>query len=331
MELKLDDEVQDALVEIFELIPGSDRDGPDYELERHMAVQRFCGYDYVRAYLDEVRLTFHDRQSEDTASLKREGGRIYRDEHRGPITTWEELESFEWPDLGAPHISRTLEWYERNLPDDMCIVSGGVGHFCEHLCWLMGYETLCYALYDQRDLVEAIAARILEYETELMRRYLEFDRLKITFASDDMGFKGDLFFSQSDMERFVLEGHRLLARMAHDAGRLYLLHSCGNLTKIMGTLIDHVRIDGKHSFEDTIEDVCDAKRSYGNRIALLGGIDVDFLCRSDEASIRRRVRDTLDTCQSGGGYCLGTGNTVANYIPLANYLVMLDEGRLYGR
>jgi uroporphyrinogen decarboxylase len=31
----------------------------------------------------------------------------------------------------------------------------------------------------------------------------------------------------------------------------------------------------------------------------------------------------------GGGYCLGTGNSVANYIPLENYLAMVDEGRLY--
>lgn len=29
----------------------------------------------------------------------------------------------------------------------------------------------------------------------------------------------------------------------------------------------------------------------------------------------------------GGGYCLGTGNSVANHIPTENYLAMLDEGR----
>jgi len=39
------------------------------------------------------------------------------------------------------------------------------------------------------------------------------------------------------------------------------------------------------------------------------------------------VRRTLAVCQPGGGYCLGTGNSVANYIPLDNYLAMLDEGR----
>ena len=65
--------------------------------------------------------------------------------------------------------------------------------------------------------------------------------------------------------------------------------------------------------------------------ALIGGLDVDFLCRAEEPAIRARVRETLDTCLPGGGYCLGTGNSVANYIPLDNYLAMLDEGRKFGR
>jgi hypothetical protein len=29
----------------------------------------------------------------------------------------------------------------------------------------------------------------------------------------------------------------------------------------------------------------------------------------------------------GNGYCLGTGNTAADYVPKQNYLAMLDEGR----
>ena len=91
-----------------------------------------------------------------------------------------------------------------------------------------------------------------------------------------------------------------------------------------------MRIDGLHSFEDTIETVEQAKERYGHRIAVLGGIDVDFLCRASEEEIRRRVRQTIDACQPGGGFCLGTGNTVANYIPLDNYLAMIDEGRRYG-
>ena len=45
----------------------------------------------------------------------------------------------------------------------MCVIgSGGFAHFAEYLTWLMGYETLCYALFDQRDLVAAIAQRLIE-------------------------------------------------------------------------------------------------------------------------------------------------------------------------
>jgi uroporphyrinogen decarboxylase len=124
--------------------------------------------------------------------------------------------------------------------------------------------------------------------------------------------------------------HKKMAAIAHEHGKIYLLHACGNLDEVMETLIEDVKIDGRHSFEDEIEPVTEAKRKYGGRIALLGGIDVNFLCLANESEIRKRVRNTLDVCMPGGGYCLGSGNSVTNYIPVENYLIMLDEGRKYG-
>jgi len=245
--------------------------------------------------------------------------------------SWEDFEKYPWPDPHAPSLTREIEWFSRHLPDDMCIIgSGAFAHFAEMLTWLMGYETLCYALYDQRDLVQAITDRLTEFYRVGLQRVLQFDRVKLVWGSDDMGFKTGLMISPADTRQFVLRPHALMARMAHEAGRPYLLHACGNLGDIMEDLIEDVKIDAKHSFEDTIEDVRDVKRRYGARLSLLGGLDVDFLCRADEARIRQRVRDTLDVCLPGGGYCLGTGNSVANYIPLDSYLAMVDEGRLYG-
>jgi uroporphyrinogen decarboxylase len=135
--------------------------------------------------------------------------------------------------------------------------------------------------------------------------------------------------SPADTREFILPGHKLMAQIAHDAGRPYLLHSCGNLFDIMEDLIEDVQIDAKHSFEDTIESVIEDKEIYGDRLTLLGGIDVDFLCRADGGQVRARVRRTLEACMPGGGYCLGTGNSVANYIPVDNYLAMMDEGRSF--
>jgi uroporphyrinogen decarboxylase len=329
IELFLDGEVQDAVCQRFGIAKGLDKNDPVGALKRQIAIQRFLGYDFVRCSVEGVDMQFKQAVAEDTADLKRGGGRSYTDEHTGPIMTWEEFEKYPWPDP-QKITTRVLEWYEKNLPDGMCVIgSGGFAHFCEWISWLMGYETLCFALFDNRALIKAIVDRSIELNVKTLKLLLQFKRVKIIWGSDDMGFRSGTLISPKDLREFVLPGHKLMAQMSHDAGRPYLLHSCGNLATIMDDLVADVKIDAKHSFEDTIERVEDAKRTYGQKVALLGGVDVDFLCNASEEQIRARVRATLDACMPGGGYCLGTGNSVANYIPLDSYLAMVDEGRRY--
>ncbi len=329
IELFLDWEIQEEIARRYGVLDGLEPDDPHFMQQRAVALQRFLGYDYVRQGLDALEMPTRGCSVDDTAELARESGRNYMEEHEGPITNWEEFEAYPWPDP-RESTTRALEWYEENLPEDMCVVgSGGFAHFAEHLTWLMGYETLCYALYDQRDLVRAISERLTDIFRVSLARMLEFDRVKIVWGSDDMGFKTATLISPDDLREFVLPGHELMARMSHEAGRPYLLHSCGNMSAIMEDLIEDVEIDARHSFEDAIEPVSLACERYGDRIAILGGIDVDFLCRADEEQIRRRVRETLQKCMPGGGYALGSGNSVANYIPVDNYLAMVDEGRKF--
>ena len=329
IELFLDLEVQQAIATRYGLLDGIDADDPFARHEMHLRVQQLMGYDYVRCGLDDVIMPFPGRAAADTADLQRAGGRRYIDEHRGPITNWAEFEDYPWPNMAAAG-TRSLEWFSARLPEEMCIiVTGGFAHFAEYLSQLMGYETLCYALFEQRDLVAAISRRLIDMFRAALARMLAFDRVKMVWGSDDMGFRSATLISPDDLREYVLPGHKLMASMSHEAGRPYLLHACGNLREIMEDLIADVGIDAKHSFEDTIESVIDDKALYGDRIALLGGIDVDFLCRADEAQIRARVRETLAACMSGGGYVLGTGNSVANYIPLNSYLAMVDEGRRF--
>ncbi len=326
VELFLDPETEDAVCERFGLLDAAERGRPFFEEKRNLACQRFLGYDYVRSAF-RVELPRPILFTEDTAG--RVGGRGYIDEHSGPITTWQDFEEYPWPSVDDIP-SSSLEWYQENLPEDMCIVAGGgLSHFYEWLNYLMGYETLCYALVDDRELVRAICDKALEINIKVINRMLQYDRVKATWGSDDMGFRSGTLLSPADMREFILPGHKKMSEMSHAAGRPYFLHSCGKLSEIMEDLIEDVRIDAKHSFEDTIEDVADAKKRYGDRIAVLGGIDLDFLCRATEEQIRARVRKTLDQCLPGGGYCLGTGNSVANYVPLDNYLAMVHEGRKY--
>jgi uroporphyrinogen decarboxylase len=328
IELFLDIEVKTTLCDRFHIDQDIDKLDPWYPQKREIAIQRFLGYDYVVSGPAGLDLPLNWMATEDTAEISRDQGRRFVDEHAGPITSWQSYEAYPWPDPNQLNTAE-LEWYQKHLPDDMCIIGGLTGSFAEYLSWLMGFETLCYALYDQTDLVKAIFSRYLNLAETATRLMLEFDRVKVIWGSDDMGFRSGPLISPKAMRKFVLPGHKRLAQLSHTAGRYYILHSCGKLDSIMDDLIEDVKIDGKHSYEDTILDVRDAKALWGDRISILGGIDMDFLCRADEMAIRQRVRDTLEICHPSGGYCLGTGNSVANYIPLDHYLAMLDEGRKF--
>jgi uroporphyrinogen decarboxylase len=73
--------------------------------------------------------------------------------------------------------------------------------------------------------------------------------------------------------------------------------------------------------------VAKAKAKYGQRIGILGGLDMHLLASSTPDQVRAATRKMIRDCAPGGGYALGSGNTIANYVPLANYLAMLDEAR----
>jgi uroporphyrinogen decarboxylase len=327
IELFYDGEIGNAVDARYGVTAGLDRSSPEYPWRQQIALKRFLGYDTVSVALLHL-VTGAGTPAEDTMQgAQARTSRSWLNEHRGLIASWEDFERYPWPDPDKLALdTRELEFYERNLPDDMAVVVFG-GHFCEYLCWLVGYEQLCFLLADDRALVQAIADKVLALERAACRVAMQFKRVKIFWGSDDMGFRTGLMISPGDMRHFVLGGHRALAEIVHASGRLYLLHACGKRGDIIEDLIEDVKIDALHSWEDAIEPVTDAKRAYGSRLSLLGGIDVDLLTRGTEDAVRARVREVLRICQPGGGFCLGSGNSVANYIPLDNYLAMLDEGR----
>lgn len=64
--------------------------------------------------------------------------------------------------------------------------------------------------------------------------------------------------------------------------------------------------------------------TYGERIAILGGLDMDFLCRETPEAIAERCRGLLDMSREKGGYALGTGNSIAPYIPCDSFRAIVD-------
>jgi len=242
-----------------------------------------------------------------------------------PITDWKSFEEYPWPGVDAISYAE-FEQVAQVLPDGMkATCNSGLGGFLECLETLIGYEQLCFMLIDNPELVEAICARVEELFVSMYKNMAEMDVVGAVDIHDDMGFKTQTLLRPDDLRKYILPVHKKLAEIGHAAGKPVYMHSCGQLSSIMEDIIQDVKIDAKHSYEDSILPVTEAKKLYGGRIAILGGFDVDRLCRSTEEEVRAYTR-MLVTELGDGGYALGSGNSIAGYIPTENYLAMLDEG-----
>ena len=241
-----------------------------------------------------------------------------------PISDRDSFDTYPWPEPDAVSFNE-FDMLKKIIPNGMKII-GQTGGVLEALEGLVGYERLCYLLIDDRSLVEAMLERI-ERTYEVMYTGMAFrDEVGAVVISDDLGFKTQTLISPDDLRRYILPVHKKLAAIIHDAGKPCILHSCGNLQEIMDDIIDDVKIDAKHSFEDGILPVTEAMDLYGDRVALLGGFDVDRLCRSSEEDVREYSRMLVESLGNQGGYALGSGNSIPPYVPVRNYVAMLEEG-----
>ena len=241
-----------------------------------------------------------------------------------PITDWKTFDAYHWPD--ASEISlENFDTVNDQLPRGM-MMTGQTGGVLECAEYLMGYEQLCYTLMDDTKLAEALFDRIDAVYTAMYKGMAAKHNVGVLVISDDMGFKTQTLIGADDMRKYVLPIHKRLAEIAHSAGLPCILHSCGNLSEIMDDIIDDVKIDAKHSYEEAILPVEEAKRLYGDRVAILGGFDLDRLCNSTVDEVRAYARFLVTDLGRDGGYALGTGNSVPAYVPPQNYVAMLEEG-----
>jgi len=274
-----------------------------------------AGYDYVNFGPGEAFPGFHFREG------AHEKASSHSLNEAALITSRADLESFAWPDPAMIDLG-IIDALTADLPEGMEAMVYTPNGVLENLVDLVGYDNLCFMLVDDRELVSEIVAEIGESLLGLYRAVADHPRLGAMIANDDWGFKTQTLISPADMRAFVYPTHREIVRIAHGAGKPILLHSCGELREVMDDVIDDIGYDAKHSFEDVILPVEDVYERWGGRIAILGGIDVGFLCEASGEEITARSRAMIERSSGRGGYALGSGNSIPEYVPQEAYFAM---------
>ena len=285
---------------------------PAASVRDRIEFQAKLGYDYVTVWPRNLDFPTAGQGSvRDTASLAHDR-RTFNLAGQGVFRDWADFERYPWPDPARADY-REIEEAASLMPEGMKAIVL-TGHVLEMPMALMGYEGLSYAVYDEPDLVAAVFERVGRIFEAVYLDLAEMATIGAVLISDDLAFKTQTLMPPDFLRHQVFPWYRRYVEICHAKGVPVILHSCGNLTAVMDDLIA-TGIDAKHSYEDQIMPVEEMKRRHGNSWAVLGGLDMDFLCRATPAEVRARTRRILEACMPDGGYALGTGNTVANYIP----------------
>jgi len=190
----------------------------------------------------------------------------------------------------------------------------------------LGTENFCLALYDNRPFIEAVLDRYCDWIAVVAERAcrLGFD---VFVSTDDMAFNTAPFFSPKVFRDLVLPRYR---RVARKITLPWIIHSDGNVAPLVDDLLS-VGIAGLHPNEKGAMDIRAMKRQYGDRLCLLGNVDLNLLGMGSPGAVEAEVRELIRDVGPGGGYIVTSGNSLAGYLLPENVLALSRAVQKYGR
>ena len=268
-----------------------------------------AGYDYITILACDLRFNPNDPHGIKTKSLNDAAAVFDRKSFNG----------FDWPKAGDYDYSR-LDFVGKRMPEGMKLIPYGPGGVLENVISMMGYDNMCYALFDDPGLVsdvfEKVGTTLMDYYKIVSPR----EDVVAVISNDDWGFNTQPMMSTEHLRKYVIPWHKEIVDIIHAAGKPAILHSCGNLESVMDDILS-VGYDAKHSYEDNIIPVENFYKEYKGKIAVMGGIDLDFVCRANPDDIYSRSRKMVESADAG--YALGSGNSIPEYVPIENYMAMI--------
>lgn len=189
----------------------------------------------------------------------------------------------------------------------------------------MGMEAFAVALYENRPFVERVLGTYCDWMMVVAERVCQLD-FDVFVSTDDMAYKSAPFFSPGVFRELVLPHYQ---RVAEKITLPWFVHTDGNILPFLDDLLS-VGIAGLHPIEKGAMDIRAMKREYGDRICLLGNVDLNLLGLSTPDDVDREVRELIRDVGPGGGYIVTSGNSLAGYLIPENVRALSDAVQKYG-
>jgi len=307
-----------------------------------------AGYDCYGAWVnyrglaDAIAARLNKRKTVTDSPYDHVRERSWAPEQEALIKSLAELNEFPWPEPGADltvaghglppvPLRQGVREIVGALPPGMGLILMTDGIFERFTKDIMGYQAFCYTLADNPDLVARMFAKVGELWLALYEEASSLPGVDALWLADDIAYAQGLMFSPSVMRKYLFPWYRSIGKVAASHKQAFLFHSDGDLRPILPDLVA-CGIKAIQPIEPKAMDIAELKRDYAGRLCLVGNIDLSYtLTLGTPEDVRAEVRERLRTIGPGGGYCVGSSNSVTNYVPLVNFQAMLEATFEYGR
>jgi uroporphyrinogen decarboxylase len=286
-----------------------------------------AGYDYVKL---QPKADFNPMKiGLDNNVSYNDDGTIFRkwaSENNGVISNFDDFENYTFPS-NSDFEYTNFENVKSLLPEGMGVV-GQYGDIFTMTWEMMGFESFSIALFENEELITILNDRLGELVLSMYEYFAQSDIVDAIWYSDDIAYTNSLMVSPAVLDKYFFPWLKKIGDLAKRYNKPLIYHTDGVLYDVMEKIID-CGVDAIHPIEPKAMNIVEVKQRYGNKLCLIGNIDVDLLSRGTTEEIRNNVYKNIEEVGTEGSYCVGSGNSIPEYVKLENYITMIETVKEY--
>jgi uroporphyrinogen decarboxylase len=256
------------------------------------------------------------------------GGGVGASPASHPLHDWSQLDAYLAQCMPDPHAPGRMDGALPALKMHTASkYTAGMTHLAlfERFHCLRGMENAFGDLCLFPDEVDRLLGALTDYMVEMVRCWGQLGGVDGFFLTDDWGTQSALMISPPMWRRFFAARYRRICDEAHRWDMDVIFHSCGNVTEIVGDLID-AGVDVLDPVQPEAMDLARIAQEFGGKVAFSGGISDQELVSFTSNQVRGHVRRTIDLLGGplGNAYIVAPSNTLPPDVPLENLQALFE-------
>jgi len=333
----VDEELVKSLLK-EEYDPGNNRQA---RFANKRKVLQMLNMDLVTVGLDYV-----GTEPTEVIGVDEKGHKIYRDNLLGReyisvgygatrnikpvISRPEEVYDFEWPSLELYSTEGIEKWVKET---DYFILPCVAGSF-EASYELNNFDDFMLWCHSNKKEVMEWTRKMTQYGAAQARKLVQAGAHGIVIP-DDLAFNSGTFIRPELLRDLIFPYLEEEVYQIKKLGVPVFLHTDGDVREVLDDIVA-MGFDGWQAVQAPMgreynEYMAEIKGKYGDKLCLMGNINIDLLGRGKPEEVASEVKRLIEIASPGGGFILSSSNELGRETSAENALAMYQTAQRYGR